>query len=88
MKPLPKKFSLNGFIYTQVLRTASKAVYLMEITPHVKYYTVFYIPNFSDSIFSRKKRLTGESYPRALDYGKTAWKFRSLKYAIRKFLSL
>ena len=88
MKSLPDILRKNGFDYYLVIRSEKVACYEQRYSENVKYYEIFIIKvKHEQNLFGRfyKER---ELFPADSDFGKSAWSFRNLDDAIKKFREL
>jgi hypothetical protein len=90
MKKLKDTVSKNGFIYNCVQRTATKAIYQQTHENIQVGFEVFLIrvrgAQFSHLL--HKSLPPSEKFPSNEDFGKTAWSYRSLQAAIKKYEEL
>lgn len=84
MKKLPKVHKANGYTYTQVMRTESKALYESD----GDFYEVFRIKiRPAEEAFGREYP-EREIYPGNEDFGKFAWCYSQYENALRKYNKL
>lgn len=85
MIPLSPIIRKNGFTYTQVCRGERSCIYAQNGTPELAYYEVFLIRHSRDKNINGKLIEARERFPKDEDFGITAWTYRNLKDAERRF---
>lgn len=90
MKKLDKVLEKNGFLYTQLARQDTKAIYQQQdkITEKVLSYEVFKIKVVKDSEVFGAFVEEHEKFPSNNDFGITAWSVRDKEKAFRRYLSI
>jgi len=90
MKKLPVRVTKNKHVYTQVLRSQTKAIYEQHTKDGILVgHEVFSITYLPDRVVFFKNYLAGEKYPSAEDFGRTAWSSGpNPQSALKKYNSL
>ena len=90
MKTLPKTLKKNSFVYTQIERTESKAIYSQYCpdAERIVAYEVFIIRKHKGYEIAGKHIEPAETYPHNEAFGKTAWKVRDISKAMEKYRNL
>jgi hypothetical protein len=87
IKSLPEVIRKNGFTYFLVQRTLKKAIYRQAYDNVSIAFEVFEIRvrGVQYSSILGKSLPPAERFPSNEDFGKTAWSFRNLQTAIKKY---
>ena len=81
----------NGFVYNQIARTETAAIYEQKQDGEIISYEVFKIQTTKkDYTFPNGTIVKAgtERFPSNEDFGKTAWSIRNFKRAEKRFLEL
>lgn len=90
MKPLPERVRKNGFTYFLLQRTPKKAIYIQTYDNVQVGFEVFLIKvrGTQYSHILCRNLQPCERFPCNEDFGKSAWSFRGLDDAIKKYDAL
>jgi hypothetical protein len=89
MKILEKEFKYNGFLFTQVVRLADKAVYKKRnISGKAVSFEVIRIKSHNGYEIGGVKIAPSEVYPSSSQWGTFGWTYTKLEDAMNKYFTM